>query len=332
MELSRCLQHARRHFIDSRNEFDDNLIIRNAHFAYSNWCTICCVPSYWSLITSIVSSYLSAIDAMSSKMPEWHELISASEQLASSSLAVAESASRSRRQRNFVQWIAWLVQVTMTWNISNSYILAMYGRSISSIGMQNSTTKSPFGLIRLEKLTSFISIKVLDVGCIITKIFLLNSWKWFRFSRPFCLRNLCQRIALYSYILPASCRPSSTSTPSFWPNNSKPMSGMSKPCLSTTEHHLPRQTRGRINESGKNRIFMVKMLKYATNLSLPWKFWSLFGVFRFGWNENLQSSLNYWKQRDASFDLVVATELLRSTTCEELKELTVKIAIFIADK
>ncbi|PAV58544.1 hypothetical protein WR25_01328 [Diploscapter pachys] len=43
---------------------------------------------------------------------------------------------------------------------------------------------------------------------------------------------------------------------------------------------------------------------------------------RFGWNENLQSSLNYWKQRDASFDLVVATELLRSTTSEELKELT----------
>ncbi|WKX97370.1 hypothetical protein Q1695_013208 [Nippostrongylus brasiliensis] len=43
---------------------------------------------------------------------------------------------------------------------------------------------------------------------------------------------------------------------------------------------------------------------------------------RFGWNESLTSSVDYWKQREASFDSLVATELLSTVDDESLKMMT----------
>uniref|UniRef100_A0A1I7XI21 phosphoethanolamine N-methyltransferase n=1 Tax=Heterorhabditis bacteriophora TaxID=37862 RepID=A0A1I7XI21_HETBA len=42
---------------------------------------------------------------------------------------------------------------------------------------------------------------------------------------------------------------------------------------------------------------------------------------RFGWNESLASSIEYWTQRDASFDILVATELLATNTSEQIKKI-----------
>lgn len=43
--------------------------------------------------------------------------------------------------------------------------------------------------------------------------------------------------------------------------------------------------------------------------------------FRFAWNENLASSLDYWVQREASFSSFLATELLSTTSEEERAKL-----------
>ncbi|CAB3405384.1 unnamed protein product [Caenorhabditis bovis] len=42
---------------------------------------------------------------------------------------------------------------------------------------------------------------------------------------------------------------------------------------------------------------------------------------QFGWNEDLMSSLTYWQQRDASFDTIIATELISTATQKELNAL-----------
>nr|CDJ81011.1 Methyltransferase type 11 domain containing protein [Haemonchus contortus] len=42
---------------------------------------------------------------------------------------------------------------------------------------------------------------------------------------------------------------------------------------------------------------------------------------RFGWNESLSSSIDYWNQRDASFDCIVATELLATCDDESIKSI-----------
>lgn len=42
---------------------------------------------------------------------------------------------------------------------------------------------------------------------------------------------------------------------------------------------------------------------------------------RFGWNETLASSLEYWKQREAAFDALLATELLSTASDEEVANL-----------
>ncbi|CAJ0945809.1 unnamed protein product, partial [Mesorhabditis belari] len=43
---------------------------------------------------------------------------------------------------------------------------------------------------------------------------------------------------------------------------------------------------------------------------------------RFGWNETLSSSVDYWRQRQGEFNSLVATELLATNSVEEIKELT----------
>ncbi|PIO70618.1 hypothetical protein TELCIR_07523 [Teladorsagia circumcincta] len=43
---------------------------------------------------------------------------------------------------------------------------------------------------------------------------------------------------------------------------------------------------------------------------------------RFGWNESLSSSIDYWNQRDASFDCMVATELLSTNDDDSIKRIT----------
>ncbi|VDM68794.1 unnamed protein product [Strongylus vulgaris] len=40
---------------------------------------------------------------------------------------------------------------------------------------------------------------------------------------------------------------------------------------------------------------------------------------RFGWNESLTSSLDYWSQREASFDCFIGTELLSTNDNESIK-------------
>ncbi|KAK6738407.1 hypothetical protein RB195_020489 [Necator americanus] len=42
---------------------------------------------------------------------------------------------------------------------------------------------------------------------------------------------------------------------------------------------------------------------------------------RFGWNETLASSIDYWTQRDASFDCLIATELLSTSDDEGVKRI-----------
>ncbi|KJH50371.1 methyltransferase domain protein [Dictyocaulus viviparus] len=43
---------------------------------------------------------------------------------------------------------------------------------------------------------------------------------------------------------------------------------------------------------------------------------------RFGWNESLTSSIDYWSQRDASFDCLISTELLSTNSDDEIKRIT----------
>ncbi|KAE9417726.1 hypothetical protein Angca_009916, partial [Angiostrongylus cantonensis] len=43
---------------------------------------------------------------------------------------------------------------------------------------------------------------------------------------------------------------------------------------------------------------------------------------RFGWNESLTSSIDYWSQRDASFDCFIGTELLATNDDEAIKRIT----------
>uniref|UniRef100_A0A158PCS7 Methyltransf_11 domain-containing protein n=1 Tax=Angiostrongylus cantonensis TaxID=6313 RepID=A0A158PCS7_ANGCA len=43
---------------------------------------------------------------------------------------------------------------------------------------------------------------------------------------------------------------------------------------------------------------------------------------RFGWNESLTSSIDYWSQRDASFDCFIGTELLTTNDDEAIKRIT----------
>lgn len=45
--------------------------------------------------------------------------------------------------------------------------------------------------------------------------------------------------------------------------------------------------------------------------------------FRFGWNESLASSIEYWSQRDASFDCLIGTELLSTNGDESIKRIAV---------
>ncbi|VDP39488.1 unnamed protein product [Heligmosomoides polygyrus] len=49
---------------------------------------------------------------------------------------------------------------------------------------------------------------------------------------------------------------------------------------------------------------------------------------RFGWNESLTSSIDYWSQRDASFDCLIATELL-ATNYDETDYILFQILINI---
>ncbi|KIH60772.1 hypothetical protein ANCDUO_08965 [Ancylostoma duodenale] len=42
---------------------------------------------------------------------------------------------------------------------------------------------------------------------------------------------------------------------------------------------------------------------------------------RFGWNESLASSIDYWTQRDASFDCLIGTELLSTNGDESIKRI-----------
>ncbi|KHJ94304.1 hypothetical protein OESDEN_05765 [Oesophagostomum dentatum] len=42
---------------------------------------------------------------------------------------------------------------------------------------------------------------------------------------------------------------------------------------------------------------------------------------RFGWNETLASSIDYWTQRDGSFDCLIATELLSTSDDESIKSI-----------
>ncbi|EPB65997.1 hypothetical protein ANCCEY_14916, partial [Ancylostoma ceylanicum] len=41
--------------------------------------------------------------------------------------------------------------------------------------------------------------------------------------------------------------------------------------------------------------------------------------FRFGWNESLASSIEYWRQRDASFDCLIGTELLSTNDDDSIR-------------
>ncbi|VDM55003.1 unnamed protein product [Angiostrongylus costaricensis] len=43
---------------------------------------------------------------------------------------------------------------------------------------------------------------------------------------------------------------------------------------------------------------------------------------RFGWNESLTSSVDYWNQRDASFDCFIGTEVLATNDDEAIKRIT----------
>ena len=52
-KLEHYLQQTSQHFIDTMNNFDNYLEIRDAHFAYSNLCMSYSVPSNRSLIMKI---------------------------------------------------------------------------------------------------------------------------------------------------------------------------------------------------------------------------------------------------------------------------------------
>ncbi|KAK5966246.1 Phosphoethanolamine N-methyltransferase [Trichostrongylus colubriformis] len=43
---------------------------------------------------------------------------------------------------------------------------------------------------------------------------------------------------------------------------------------------------------------------------------------RFGWNDSLSSSIDYWNQRDASFDCLIATEFLSTNDDETIKSIS----------
>ncbi|KAK5979449.1 hypothetical protein GCK32_015315, partial [Trichostrongylus colubriformis] len=43
---------------------------------------------------------------------------------------------------------------------------------------------------------------------------------------------------------------------------------------------------------------------------------------RFGWNDSLSSSIDYWSQRDASFDCLISTEFLSTNDDETIKSIS----------